>query len=563
VASPASGVKTPPLSREAAIPETTSEDPKDGDHDETAALLDEVDIHIVQEDGMLRLPSELLEMVASNLLGTKHILNLGLANKRLSRIVQETVVRNLIVSGRNINGFLAMLSHHPELLSKVSSVHLGEFGCSHGFGCPCASSDSLNRHVLRALGAAISETTGHTADWSQIRDSNAPGSVVWRRETAFSLDVLATSCPSIKSVTVQLPEARSFSSGQPPRPRQRAPLAFPALNPELLPTAPFQGPALHLFQAKLEALTIAVDIKWKGPPTLEVLESHDLKWRNMGSHIITLANFSRLKRLDIPMDILGRPNDIIFSPTGSLVAATQHVDASPDGALPVGKTLAELRSKVIPLSIQNLRLRSCNKWTFALLQRINEIPLGELRLKHIGLSFDTPSKHLIIQCNAVEQGPLDYLRLLADLDRKRIEVTFYNGPQDAPVDMWKELKAFSLLQPFEVWRCSGSLIPFSKWNPEVSEQRRLLTAGSRLFLRHADHHPQLLNSPTFDLRSWAQGAFFRGIENSKWDPQLQDPNKKVQTIDPSDWYQRTLGKCAFRRRLSPLLSKFYSNLNEM
>ncbi|KAI4915066.1 hypothetical protein J4E90_005103 [Alternaria incomplexa] len=553
VASPANGIKTPPLSREAAIPEFSPEDSQDGDQHDTSALLDEVDTHLVQNNGMLRLPSELLEMVASNMLGTAHIFNLGLVNKRLGEIVQETIVRELIVSGRNIKGFLRMLSYQPKLLSKVLSIILGDFGCSHHVGCFCANENGPDLDILEGLGAAISTTTGHTPDWSRVWESNASVGTIWRKEPALYLNLLAMSCPNIKSVTVQLPEVRPFFSSQPPRSLQRAPLVFPALNLEMLPRAPFQGPALPLFQAKLEALTIAENTRWKGPPTIEVLESHDAKWRSMGSHIITLADFARLKRLDIPMGILGRPDDIVFS------FAAKSDAARVNDALPAKKTLAEARSKVIPLTIQHLRLRSCNKWTFALLQRINEIPVGDLRLKHVELYFNTPCKQLIILCNAFDLGRLDYLDLLTSLGRKGIKVTFHSGSQEVTGDMRQELEAFYRLRPLEMWRCSGSSAPFSEWAPEASRQPQP-AFGVRVFLRHADHHSQLLNSPTFDLRLWIQSAFFHGIRSSKWDPQLQGPNKKQATIDSSGWADRALGKhldtfqftLRFEQRLAPL-----------
>ncbi|KAI4639981.1 hypothetical protein J4E93_008780 [Alternaria ventricosa] len=547
VASPANGVKTPPLSRESAIPEFSPEDSQDGDKHDTSALLDEVDTHLVHNNGMLRLPSELLEMVASNLLDTTHIFNFGLVNKRLGGIVQATIVRELIASGRNIKGFLRMLSYQPELLNKVLSINLGDFGCSHHVGCFCADENSLDLDILEGLGAAISTTTGHTPDWSRVWESNASVGTVWRKEPAFSLNLLAMSCPNIKSVTVQLPEVRPFFSSQPPRPLYQAPPVFPALNFEMLPGAPFQGPALPLFQAKLEALTIAENTRWKGPPTIEVLESHDAKWRNMGSHMITLADFARLKRLDIPMGIIGLPDDIFLS------FATKSDAARVSDALPAKKTLAEARSKVIPLTIQHLRLRSCNKWTFALLQRINEIPVSDLRLKYVELYFKTPCKQLIILCNAFDLGRLDYLDLLTSLGRKGIKVTFHSGSQEVSGGMRKELEAFYRLRPLEMWRCSGSSAPFCEWAPEASRQPQL-AFGVRMFLRHADHHSQLLNSPTFDLRLWIQSAFFHGIRSSKWDPQLQEPNKKQATIDSSGWADRALGKRTFRRRLSPLLN---------
>jgi hypothetical protein len=275
----------------------------------------------------------------------------------------------------------------------------------------------------------------------------------------------------------------------------------------------------------------------------------------MGTHIITLANFSRLKRLDIPMDLLGHPNDIVFSNTCSLNVAKHDVAAIMDGAITADKTLAKLRSKVLPLTLQYLHLRSCNKWTFALLQKINEVPVEDLRLKHVELSFEPSPKNLLIQCDATDLGRLDYSRLLTDLHRKGTKITFYTGSQEVQVDMRKELEALSCLTPTEVWRCSTTHAPFSVWHPEASKKRHLLKMGFRYFLRHADHHSQLLNSPTFNLESWMQSAFFHGIRNSKWDPQLQDSKMKVQTIGSSGWNDRALGKRALKRRLLPILSK--------
>ncbi|CAN9344363.1 unnamed protein product [Alternaria alternata] len=276
VASPGSGTKTPTLPREPAIPDTTPEGAQDGHQPDTSVRSDEVDIHLLQNHGLLSLPCELIEMIASNLLATTHILNLGLVSKRISGIVQQTIVRGLIVSSMNIREFFEML--------------IGTHG-ERFYADPMG----LRPNFLESLGTAITATTGRVVDWSLVREDNISVGPVWEPDSAFFLNVLAISCPSIKSVTVQLPEARVFHSGQPPRPIHLAPSAFPALNPELLPAAPFQGPALDVFQARLEALIISENTRWKGPPTVEVLESHNLKWRNMGTHIITLAGFSRLE----------------------------------------------------------------------------------------------------------------------------------------------------------------------------------------------------------------------------------------------------------------------------
>jgi hypothetical protein len=555
VASPGSGTKTPTLPREPAIPDTTPEGAQDGHQPDTSVRSDEVDIHLLQNHGLLSLPCELIEMIASNLLATTHILNLGLVSKRISGIVQQTIVRGLIVSSMNIREFFEMLISHAELSNKISSVNLGDFGYRHHGERFYADLMGLRPNFLESLGTAITATTGRVVDWSLVREDNISVGPVWEPDSAFFLNVLAISCPSIKSVTVQLPEARVFHSGQPPRPIHLAPSAFPALNPELLPAAPFQGPALDVFQARLEALIISENTRWKGPPTVEVLESHNLKWRNMGTHIITLAGFSRLKRLDVPMDILGRPHDIVFSNTSSLDVTKHDGTAIMDRALPMGKTLAELRSKVLPLTIQYLHLRSCNKWMFALLQIINEVPVEELRLRHVELSFEPSPNNLLIQCDAADLGQLDYSQLLVDLDRKRVNVTFHTGPQGTLVDMRKEIEVLSCLTTIETWHYSITHAPFSKWNSEAIRKRQSLKIGFRYFLRHADHHSQLLNSPTFNLESWTQSAFFHGTRNSRWDPQLLDSRMKKKTVGSGGWNERALGKHALKRRLSPLLSK--------
>ena len=560
VASPGSGTKTPTLPREPAIPDTTPEGAQDGHQPDTSVRSDEVDIHLLQNHGLLSLPCEIIEMIASNLLATTHILNLGLVSKRISGIVQQTIVRGLIVSSMNIREFFEMLIGHAELSNKISSVNLGDFGYRHHGERFYADPMGLRPNFLESLGTAITATTGRVVDWSLVREDNISVGPVWEPDSAFFLNVLAISCPSIKSVTVQLPEARVFHSGQPPRPIHLAPSAFPALNPELLPAAPFQGPALDVFQARLEALIISENTRWKGPPTVEVLESHNLKWRNMGTHIITLAGFSRLKRLDVPMDILGRPHDIVFSNTSSLDVTKHDGTAIMDRALPMGKTLAELRSKVLPLTIQYLHLRSCNKWMFALLQRINEVPVEELRLRHVELSFEPSPNNLLIQCDAADLGQLDYSQLLVDLDRKGVNVTFHTGPQGTLVDMRKEIEALSRLTTIEAWHYSITHAPFSKWNPEAIRKRQSLKMGFRYFLRHADHHSQLLNSPTFNLESWTQSAFFHGTRNSRWDPQLLDSKMKTKTVGSGGWNERALGKHALKRRLSPLLSKLWSNV---
>jgi hypothetical protein len=497
-----------------------------------------------KDASFLGLPCELLELVASNLIGGAFITNLALTNKYLHGIVRKAMVRALVVSKKHIKSCIDMLARNPDLIHSVTSVNLSNFGCRHTLDChqdcSCLGTSNVNSDVFALIGRTVTRNSVSAITWTHIREAKYTRGTVWRKQQAFFLDVLLTLCQNIKSVTLELPAARRFDVGAPPRPMHLAPNTLPGLNPELTPVVPFQGPALQIMRQRLETLTITEDTRWKGPATLEFLGREDLSWRNMGKHTVTLASFSKLKRLDIPMEILGHPETILF------------VDPIASALAPGDSTM---RTKVLPLTLQYLHLRSCNKWTFTLLQKINEVSMDQLRLKRIELFFKAGPRDLLMRCDSTDEGRLNYLRVLSDLRRKGTKVVFYTGRKQEVLEMSRELVSLSALSPFEAWRFSVSRMPFSALNPVASEKRRISETASRLFLRHAENHLSLFNSSNLDLGLWTQGAFFHGIKNTKWDPDLINRNRITSIMLPGDWERRPLGKREGKRRLPVLLSK--------
>jgi hypothetical protein len=502
-----------------------------------------------KDASLLGLPCELLEMVASNLLRNKHIVNLALTNRHLHGIIRKTMVRQLVVSKKHVKSCVDMLARHPDLITCVTCITLGDFGCEHE-DYRCLGTSDFEPDVMELINTTITSNTISTITWDRIqRGKDVPGPV-WHMQEAFFLEILTTLCPNLKSVTVELPAARQFSSGGPPQPVHMAPDNLPGLNQELTPVTPFQGSALQVMRQKLEALTIAEDTRWKGPPTLEFLERQDIPWRNMGKHTITLTGFSKLRRLDVPMEVLGHPCTLLFvDPTATAISTTDLAAAG------INTTRTHPRTKVLPLTLRYLHLRSCNKMTFALLQKINEVPVAQLRLKHIELFSKTGLRDLVMQCDATDLGRFNYLQVLSDLNRKGTKVTFYTWHGEEALDIFQELASLSALSPFEVWRSSASHISSPTLNPAASEKRRIGDIGIRIFLRHAEHHMNLFNRATLDLRLWTHAAFFHGIKNTKWDLELLDRSKQLQPADPGDWEERPLGKREARWRLPVLLSK--------
>ncbi|CAO2654020.1 Nn.00g107530.m01.CDS01 [Neocucurbitaria sp. VM-36] len=482
--------------------------------------------------GLLDLPFELLSDIATYLCGSNDIINLARVNKHVHRVAREALLKNLVVPRNHIKQFLEFLVHNPELIEKINTVDLGDFGC----------------------GKAIAANTKNTVEWNEISHEEInSGSVLCDNNTYF-VDILLSMCPNIRSLTVELPEEKTFDSGQAP---PHANLVYPDLpthNLEMWPSPPLLGPALRVMLKTLEVLTITEGSRWKGPEKLEVLTNQqDLMWRNMGKGTLSLLGFEKLRRLDVPMYLLGRPKTLVFWDPSMAFVMSLKAEVGKLGEDHNNANMQAMRlfTKVIPLSLRRLLVRSCNRHTFALLQKINRVPLEKLKLKQIDLYFKTSPGPSLVQCYANDDGELNYPSVLTDLAEKGVKVTFYTGPNEKSFDMCKDLAALSCLSPLEAWHFAASGKKFSHLNMNASTKRRSSIIAHQLFMKHAHLYFRLMNRPTFDGQRWKEVAFFHGSRNTKFVINIP-PTSKAHILNSDSWVERPLGKAEFMRRLQIL-----------
>jgi hypothetical protein len=209
VASPSSGTDTPYLPRETTRPgpnlRNTYADSTSSDQSTHIPNLEDR-----KDASLLGLPCELLEIIASSLIGSKHIFNLALANKHVNSVVRKTIVRDLVVSKKHIKGCIDMLARHPDLINCVTSVDLSDFGCGHALDCPdclCLGTPNFKPDVLEFIGRTITNNSDNTITWTHVREAKYTRGTVWRKQQAFFLDVLITSCPNLKSITLEVSSA--------------------------------------------------------------------------------------------------------------------------------------------------------------------------------------------------------------------------------------------------------------------------------------------------------------------------------------------------------------------
>lgn len=394
----------------------------------------------------------------------------------------------------------------------------------------------------------VSNTSNAVNATHILRPKRTPESI-WRPNQALFLDLLICLCPNIKSMTLELPEARPFDVPRPTLFSSLGSAHLPTINQNFKPVSPFQGAALQILQKKLQVLVIAEDSRWKGPRKLEVLTTpRDISRMHVGKHTITLPGFTKLRSLDIPMDILGHPQNVVFVDIADNTPAMGRSGANENNDITAAGQNSQ-HEKVLPLCIMYLRLRSCNELVFPLLQKINEIPVDKVKLKHIELFFKHSPRDSTTMCYAADGGQLDYPRILSDLTEKSVKISTYAGKNEKRFDMKKELAALSVLSPFEAWQSSIWSKQYSELDTEASSQRRSSVSGGRIFVRHANEHFRLMNSPTFRSKAWTDVAFFHGPKNTKWDSRITPRKPKLITIDPGNWNTRLRGKQNTKRRL--------------
>lgn len=505
---------------------------------------------------LLELPSELLLQTALQLCGTKAIFSLSLVNKYLHGVAQEAIGKKLVIPTNRILDALKMLARVPELIPKVNTLELGDYQPPHDDRCLCLRDADFDNHATAILSAAITWKTQGIVGWDDIQVMKHVSGRVWPATHIFPLDLLVSICPNIKEVTIELPRKSDFDK-TPTRISSSSLIQdFPIVNSEYMPVIPFDGVAHIFLRSKLEALTIPEVSRWKGMPQLEVINiPDDMKWREAGKFIITLPGFTRLKYLDVPMDILGLPQSIVFQNEEDIKtvevnmvhregAARNTAGNTDDTSQREQASKLVLPAKTLPLSLTSLRLRGCTDRTFAFLDVVREIPSDQLKLKHIDLFFEFTARSSILQCYLMDDGSLDYLVLLSELERMGVIVTFHFGSKEKVFDIRNELMPLYFLSPAEAGLMTLLKKQFAVLNQCAAMRRWSQPEARHLFVRHALHHFDLLNSPTFDATFWKDVTFFHG-PTIKWTPDSQ-PRKinasNKTKLEPKRRRRALLGK---------------------
>ena len=483
---------------------------------------------------LLELPVEILLQISTQLCGTKAILNMAVANKQLHSLTSEAMAKHLVIPPNRIKQAIEILTRRPELISKVNSIDLGAYMAAHTRGCVCVSKIAFNRKARRMFRTLLPTSTKELVTWDQLQQVKRKLVRLWSPNHQFLMAILLALCPNVKEVRMQMPKVVGFD-------RMPLGLSFPTVttptptpNHVVLPVTLFQGPVLAVMQRKLQSLTIPPNDKWIGPVKQEVLMiENDMQWRRHGKNIVTFKGFHKLKHLDLPMDLLGLPASVVFQSAGDAEVSTTPVKVVTemrDGELKERTMM--LPAKVLPLSLTSLRLRSCTKHTFALLQRINEVPIDKFNIKHVEVFFDGCARTSIVLCYKEDRGGLDYLKVLSALAAKGIEVLFFTGPNAQPTDFIREIQPLRLISPCEAGLIALPQKQFSNLNIVALQHRLSVSPSSRkIFARHALSHFDLLNRATFEANKWEQVAFFHGTANTKYDPRLQESGGKAVHVN--------------------------------
>ncbi|KAF2822854.1 hypothetical protein CC86DRAFT_247109, partial [Ophiobolus disseminans] len=471
------------------------------------------------------LPHEILLQIASEICGEATILNLALVDKRFRSITREAMVKKLVIPKNRIKQTIEMLARHPDMMSKINSIDLGAFMSEHTKQCVCYNDTVFNRKARRIFRNTIPFNINGTVTWNHLQKSKRVGVWIWSPKHQFLMALLLSLCPNVKDFTLQLPTGLRFDSSPLQTPTSFFSEPLPTPNPNFRPFTPFQGVALQIMQNNLRSLTIPPFNKWSGPKKHEVLMvTNDVLWKRYGTQVITLKGFNKLKHLNVRMDVLGLPDSIIFQGVDDEDIENVRVNIVTDvyGSVGLNTTAMDLPAKVLPLSLTSLQLRSCTDRAFALLAKINNTPAEKLNLKHIDLFFDLCARSSITQCYKEDRGRLDYLRILSELERKGITVTFITDKSKKITDMRRELEPMYLLSPCEAGLVTLARKQFSELNMVAVRRRISSHTEHKLFIKYLLTHFDLLNSPTFDGNLWKDIGIFRGSQKIKYNTERED-----------------------------------------
>jgi hypothetical protein len=475
---------------------------------------------------ILQLPAETLLQIVAKLSGSNAILNLSRTNRHMHKVTNEAMAKQLVVHDTHLKMAINWLARHPDLIARVNTLDLRTSPIkqnSEGIDTNdmALSDQDFSAEASQVVRNMIWINTQKAIRFNWLLSYQPANNSIWSDSNQLCLDVLSSLCPNIRTLTIRMPAAQDFDK-DPARMFANLPTsALPMANPYLEPVPPLQGIALKLMRKTLRSLLIAPDTTWTGPPQRELLLSQDhINWSRIGKHTITLQGFNELEHLEIPMSALGYPQSIQFESTDELQPPKVHIliNYSMSG-VSMTKSI-DLPTKVLPLSLVCLKLRSCNEWTFMFLQMVSCIPAKISNMKRLDLYLDTCARSHILRNLETSTKPLNLVEILSGLEDMGIKVTFYTGADEKFVDMRQELTIFYALRPEEVGLVSLAQRQFSELEMQAISRRRSSRSARRIFIRHALTHFNLFNSSTFNANDWLDSAFFHGVENTKYDPHL-------------------------------------------
>ncbi|KAJ8112689.1 hypothetical protein OPT61_g4996 [Boeremia exigua] len=447
--------------------------------------------------GLQSLSNELLSNLALHLCGSRTILSFSLVNKRFRAIAQDVMLRRLCIPKGGLLQVLDMLGTNLEALPKVCHLDLRQHD-SHNSYCKCSDSFDLNARITQRFCDTVESNHNHDVTWGRIQDAKRNSNIWYNKPHSLILDILVASLPSLREVTMWLPPTGDAVETNP---------IIPLFHRQNASFAPFDSLTLEVMQMCLRVLTIESDAKYP---------------RNV-SHVISMPGFRNLRSLTMSMEHLGSPIQLTFySPDDTLETSSRNNND-------VG-----VLSKAVywPLTLTDIHLTSCNKFTFNLLETLGQVPSVQPHPIHVTLDFDIPASSALILC--AMEGPTDHpgrtasiwTNTLADLDSKGYRVDF-STKGTLPVCMngrkatfMEELQAMTKLSLGEVARIGRAGMQFSDCVAQSYNGPRTRSSPLeyKLFLLHGGDYPTLFSSPTFTATSWVHAAFFHGASGAESKP---------------------------------------------
>jgi hypothetical protein len=466
-----------------------------------------------EKSKLLSLPNEVQLNVASYLSGSNAMPSLTSVNKHIHSIVNSALARNIVIHEHKLSGAVDWLLIHEAIIASVITVEIRASQPNNEY----TTLSSLARTLLQRLIYPIDgrrNTSEQMRILRNLRDIRFQGN-----HQVGLISLLFTLCPNIKAIKIPAPAVKPANF-----PTLAAPTLqvhpMPTANPDFHPVMPLEGVALEIMQGRLQSLTIIPRHDHIGPPKCEILHTQSQSQiRRFGNHVLTFQGFTKLEYLDVSMDMLGLPHNIQYQGadeeprTHTVVHSRENING-----VSVNQPIL-VPVKILPSSLTHLRLRSCNKNTFALLRRICRLAEPTSQVKQIDLYLGMTAREIIFLCLGVYGNThLHLLAIVRAAERRGTKVSFYSGENMKLIDMPQELTSMFTMGSAEAAMVALAGRQFSEVKKIAIARRPSSSLEHRLVMRHAITHFDLFNSETFDVHFWKGVAFFHGAKSTKDDP---------------------------------------------